>query len=244
MQPPRYYPSETRETEYGNTRVRLTRQGITSTIAPPVPSRISSWMITIGTHTKPYGGREGSDWQRLEESLNQVIHRIFQTRPTLIDEIFYKVRTAQIEGARRVTMRDPDQTGVNDGVISLTAHSAIELGERQRRIDAHIIIRVKHRLHLQIDHNRLGEIFDQELARENTWFEGAIYYTENPATPARLLRWANPSVYVSFRSLGHIDLMSAARYIGKQRKSDAVLTERDVEQMLTLNQQAEAALPA
>ena len=224
-------------------RVRLTTLGRRGGANPEVVGEhISTWMITIGTHTKAYVTRENGDqdFQRLKFSLENVIEQLFNHEERLVQEIFYKVRRYVVPGGRPVMVRDPDKSDLILGpqnIISIKAISAVEQGYNQGRIDAHIIVKVKHRLQIQLDCKRFGEMVDEELQLENLNFINLGFISGDPRRPGSALHWAEPKVYVSFRSLGQIDTMSARRYIGKQQKSDQVITVHDYQVMMNLHQQ-------
>lgn len=171
-------------------------------------------MINVGTHTKPYNDEEFLD---LETSLRTIIEDIL-TDPTFESRAFFTV--VQNPNNRRL-IQQTEPWGRTGDRLSITRRKhvfAIEKGTVTGRVDAHIIIDLKHRdSKLQVDYKAIGEMIDEKLVEQNQiWRTQGYPLSRNPLKINQALQWANPKVYVSFSQLGYNNLTGADLYIRKQ----------------------------
>lgn len=212
-------------------------------IAEPAPVRVrrnadrgynsSTWLINIGTHKKPFDEEE---YHLLDASLENAIEQ------TLQDPMFYRIAYYAVgTGTGFITkLKDPVfRNQVNLRILSQKAHYNIERGGKQGRIDAHIILSVKHERHIQFDHNSFQSLLDSYLERENERFIAErVMSRRNPSVP---LRWAEPNLYVSFRRIGGHTMRDTTTYINKAndarpgiRQDRQPLYESDMRNMTNL----------
>lgn len=199
-------------------------------VSSATPSRIgvvnrSSWLITVGTHKKPYNNTE---LLLLDTSLRAVMDRVL-SRPDFANQFLMPVR--QINGKHVAMEGDNWRTDDELQIMSQKATYTVEVGTKQGRIDAHVIYEVKHRTRLQFDHRRFGAVVDEELEEENLAWERDGVMSRRDSQP---LRWAAPSVYTSFRLLGKINQVDALAYLQKQNDAGAVRAA--AEGLLSLSQ--------
>ena len=174
-----------------------------------------SWLLTIATHKKPYDERE---WDLLRESLARAIYRILEDEDFRKKIVFRFVpgRGAAKDG-NQPFFDEAMRTDDNLQIISEDVKFCVERGEKQNRIDAHILYTVTHgRMKLQIDHLRLAELVDAELEIENKMFVDMSIKSSRRNQP---LAWCKPSVYTSFRHIGDLRLLDAELYIRKNLES-------------------------
>jgi len=173
----------------------------------------STWMINIGTHRKPFDDPEE---ELLKRSLKEALDRVLKD-PEFMTKCLYPVekKDGKLVKHTELFYRTKEQLKVTKQV----AEVAIESGTKTGRLDAHVIYDVEHSdSKIQFDHIGFGELLDRELEVENEMFKFRRIYSSDPTKPKEFVRWANPSVYVSFNSLG-ISYVSQARiYLRKQVK--------------------------
>jgi hypothetical protein len=189
--------------------------------ANPLQNR-STWMINIGTHKKP---NDEEEFRVLRDSLLQAIGRMLD-RPDFDTQCFYAVSGR----GRDLVKHDAlwERTRANLKISRIFAEYAIERGSRTGRIDAHIIISVKHNdSKIQIDHRRIGQLLDEELDRENDYFVMAQTRSTDPTKAGEFLKWAEPNLYTSYSALGHQNVADANVYIRKQNSDRVVYPEQE-----------------
>lgn len=167
-------------------------------------------MITIATHKKP---QSQGDYWFLYTSLVEAIGRILR-RPDILTEILFPAppRGLPADTNYAVVNRTPQRLAVTRWESDYN----VEIGARQGRIDSHIILDIHHRSTegIKVDHRRIGQLVDAELEVENQRFAAADVRQGD----GTLLRWANPTVYTSFRLVGQVQLRRTADYIDKSNK--------------------------
>lgn len=180
-----------------------------------IGGNIQSWLLTIGTHKKPLDERE---WHLLRDSLVDAIHRIV-SNPLFKNQIVYRFEAGRGRSAAGNQPFFAEQFRTDDN-LQITAEDikyVVERGSKQGRIDAHILYTVEFNDHyLQIDHIRLQELVDDELATENLKFQSLGVKSSKIPTA---LAWCEPKVYTSFRSLGRTMRQGAEYYIRKNLES-------------------------
>lgn len=174
-----------------------------------------SWLLTIATHKKPYDERE---WELLRESLARAIYRVVEDA-----DFRKKILFRFVEGRGKASegnqpfFPEAMRTDENLQVEAEDIKFCVERGEKQKRIDGHILYTVTHRQNLlQVDHLRLAELIDAELAAENQYFKESFIKSSRRNQP---LAWCKPSVYTSFRHMGDLRLLDAELYIRKNLES-------------------------
>ena len=187
-------------------------------------------MINIGTHRKPFDEEE---FHTLQHSLANAIENVLEN-PEFYRHVYFPV-TRVGEGRNAATTKLTDtvyRTQQNLQIISQKAEYNIEWGGLQRRVDAHIILSVKHRRHIQFDHHMFQHLLDQQLLEENNLFE--MRRVMSKKNPHQYLRWAEPRLYVSFRRIGGTTMRDTSSYINKANdprpgiKERNPLTENDI----------------
>jgi hypothetical protein len=184
----------------------------------------STWMINIGTHTKPY---DDVEFVHLEQSLREVIEDVL-TDAEFENKAFYTVIR---NNAGRLIRHTEPWGRTNEALeISRRRHVyAIERGTVTGRVDAHIIIDVKHgSSKIQVDHKAIGEMIDERLVRQNQiWMSQGQPESSNPLKVNQPLQWANPKVYTSYSPLGFNNLSGADVYIRKQTVANRRVLDAD-----------------
>lgn len=186
---------------------------------PAQEANKSSWLINVGTHKKPADEQE---FHILRASLSESIKRVL-ARDDFATKCYYAV-VKPAGGGAVTAYTDPVYRTQNWlKILSQKASFVVEIGSTQGRVDAHIMITVTHRSRLQFDHNAFQRLLDDELESENDMFALREIPNKNPrrAAAGPWLRWAEPNLYVSFRTIGKINLLDAHRYMNKVFKTPA-----------------------
>lgn len=182
---------------------------------------VSCWLVNIGTHKRPANEEE---YEILRGSLEQAIIRLTNSRAKMLSCLF------PITGQRGNVQTLKDERFRTAHWLEVTEMNSIyeiEHGGKQGRVDAHVILTVKHRAKLQFDHNKFQELLDEELLLENNSFIARNIMSQ--AHQGRYLQWAEPNLYVSFRSVGHYAINDVITYITKEQGLTTADKEREIE---------------
>jgi hypothetical protein len=182
----------------------------------------SSWFITIGTHKKPASEREFEILRvDLEEVLNEVL-----TDPTFANWVLYNMgRNAETGRWHETNKANWMRTDRELKIVNQSAEFIVERGQKQGRIDAHILWDVEHvDTRLQFDNKVFQDLINDAIAARNVSFQQRNIMSDDPAKAGRTLEWANPPVYVWWRAVARNDNNPLVRYMVKQ--NDTEITER------------------
>lgn len=176
--------------------------------------RFSAWMINIGTHRKPY---DDTEFEFYADSLRNAIQGILDDDDSVTSLFFPVVQDATGHWVQDKRM---SQRGINQlQITGATTLTVVERGTRTRRIDAHIIVKVRHgNTRLQFDHTHFADLLQETLMAENEMFreEPFTYGARDPMKLGQTLEWpTNGRPYVSFRLISRFDEGGTIAYMSK-----------------------------
>lgn len=197
--------------------------------------RLSAWFVSIGTHT--HVGDDQAKFEDLKRSLERALDRVFNryknTRNVTVEpegQEFYKIffptpladnnkldpvynRMTELKRYVQENPQIKDQI-LNDRLVDWTdAIWVIEKGTKQKRVDAHIMLRVRHTGKIMLDPDHLEMIIREELKEENEEMQ------REGLPDDRFWKGleGTDKLYLNIRNLGQFDEESIARYMAKQQ---------------------------
>ncbi len=170
----------------------------------------SIWLINIGTHKKPGNVQE---FEILRESLGDAIIRVTNDSTKLITCFMPVIGPrGNVDVLKEPAFRIDEFLKIRE----IESEYEVELGAKQGRIDAHIVMTVHHGGKIQFDHHTFQELLDEELITENnTFIDNNI--RSNSSAGYTHLKWAEPNLYVSFRMVGKIARRGVFEYVTKSQ---------------------------
>jgi len=184
---------------------------------------ISSWFLSIGTHTKIYSNR---DFEIYKQSMIRAFNNAFES-PKNNRELSHAFFVVNAKKGEKVSI-----TKINEGMAEnegakinnphiireVTGEYVVEQGGKNHMVNAHITMRVKHHGKIMLDHVRLAAHIQKYLVLENNAFENASMYYKDKNNET--IRWkgieGNQKIYLSFRNLGKINSQAIWEYMTKE----------------------------
>lgn len=202
----------------------------------PTPLMISSWFISIGTHTKILSDR---DWHYYSMSFRRALTHAFSStysNKRSLSQCFFKVTPTLEEGRNgkpgvSKTQIEGHMTESADKrilmpyiILSTDAQWVVERGGTRGMANAHIVLKVEHREPIMIDHVRLGYHIGKYLKQENQAFAVSEDEAHNDLV-GNAIKWkgleGRQNLYVNFSNLGRLDTTKLHKYMSKEMLEDS-----------------------
>lgn len=193
-------------------------------------NNISSWFITVSTHT--HIGDNALKAKIMEKSFDRALTRLFTTPlsrqprgeelhrtffvPPMTEDGKLDPVYKKIDALQEYVRENPEEVDKARGLIrKVNAEWGIEVGSKQKRMDCHIILEVTHAEKIMFNRDYFEYLMRKELRKENEKLSQKDYPDD--------FMWkgidGNNRLYVNFKNLGGFNKDKITKYITKQKQN-------------------------